>query len=144
MEVACNSWAQALLDLVYDFIAKGMCQSGPPRFHIPKFHFVELAIAMEHLALNAGNQKDVVFLVEEVIKGDQQGPFRKYLNNVSPVPLAMNCNKDNIRAKFLAFTQHVQYWKRKKQVFVSNYQGKQCIMCDDRKLNYILQVETHS
>ena len=86
---------------------------------------------MEHLALNAGNQKDVVFLVEEVIKGDQQGPFRKCLNNVSPVPLAMNCNKDNIQAKFLAFTQHVQYWKTKKQVFVSDYQGKQCIMCDD-------------
>jgi hypothetical protein len=26
---------------------------------------------------------------------------------------------------FLAFSQHVQYWKTKKQVFVSDYQGTQ-------------------
>ncbi|KAK2463879.1 hypothetical protein APHAL10511_004051 [Amanita phalloides] len=128
MEVACNVWAQALLDLVYDFITSEISQTGLPRFHIPKFRFVELAIALEHSALDAGNQKDAVFLVEEVIGEDQQGLFRKYLNNVSLVPLAMKCDEDTLRAKFLAFTQHVQYWKTKKQVFVSDYQGKQYIL----------------
>ena len=37
----------------------------------------------------------------------------------------MKTRKDEERAKFLAFSQHVQYWKTKKQVFVSDYQGKQ-------------------
>ena len=66
-----------------------------------------------------------VFLIEEVIRGDEQGPFRKYLNNVSPVPLPISCGDDDERAKFLSFSQHVQYWKTKKQAFVSDYQGKQ-------------------
>jgi hypothetical protein len=38
--------------------------------------------------------------------------------------LAMDTKKDEERANFLAFSQHVQYWKTKKQVFVSDYQGK--------------------
>lgn len=65
-----------------------------------------------------------VFLIEEVIREDEQGPFRKYLNNVSPVPLPMSCDEDVERAMFLSFSQHVQYWKTKKQAFVSDYQGK--------------------
>ena len=46
-------------------------------------------------------QKKAVFLVEEVIADDQEGPFRKYLNNVSPVPLSTNCKEDGDRGKFL-------------------------------------------
>jgi len=64
------------------------------------------------------------FLLEEVIDMDAEGPFRKYLNNVSSEPLAMDTKKDEERANLLAFSQHVQYWKTKKQVFVSDYQGK--------------------
>ena len=49
----------------------------------------------------------------------------KYLNNVSPEPLVMATKEDEEQAKFLAFSQHVQYWKTKKHMFVSEYQGKQ-------------------
>ena len=69
--------------------------------------------------------KKATFLLEEVIDENTEGPFRKYLNNVSPEPLVMETKKDEEWAKFLAFSQHVQYWKTKKQVFVSDYQGKQ-------------------
>jgi hypothetical protein len=121
MEVACIVWAQALLDDVYDFITKGIGRLGKPPFQVPPFRFVESALAVEV----SPDQKAAVFLVEEVIAEDQQGPFRKYLNNVSPVPLMMSRKEDEDHTSFLAFTQHVQYWKTKKQAFVSDYQGKQ-------------------
>lgn len=121
MEVACIIWAQALLDDIYDFITEELGHlPGDPPFQIPQFRFVESALAMEV----SPDQKAAVFLVEEVIAEDQQGPFRKYLNNVSPVPLTMSHKEDKDRASFLAFTQHVQYRKTKKQAFVSDYQGK--------------------
>jgi hypothetical protein len=118
MEITCTVWAQALLDLVYSFIS----QEGQPPFNLPKFRFVESALAMER-SLEDSKQNNVVFLVEEVIAEEKQVPFRKYLNNVSPIPLMMTCKEDEDRAMFLAFSQHVQYWKTKKQVFVSDYQG---------------------
>lgn len=124
MEITCIVWAQALLDIVYDFVAES---SGQPPFHNPQFRFVELTLALDSessRSLDNRKQKKAVFLVEEVIAEDQQGPFRKYLNNVSPNPLQMTTKEDNDRARFLAFSQHVQYWKTEKQVFVSDYQGK--------------------
>ena len=103
MEVACVVWAQALLDIVYEFVAEAITSHGQPPFHIPQFCFVESALAMEHsLDDNSrAGQKKAVFLVEEVIADDREGPFRKYLNNVSPVPLSMNCKEDGDRGKFL-------------------------------------------
>jgi hypothetical protein len=71
--------------------------------------------------------KKTTFLLEEVIDKYIEGPFRKYLDNVSPKPLVMETKEDEERAKFLAFTpsQHVQYWKTKKQVFVvSDYRDQ--------------------
>ena len=122
MEIACTVWAQALLDLVYKFISHEDCS---PLFNIPEFCFVELALAMEGSPDGTKKQNGAVFLVEEVIAEEREGPFRKYLNNVSPAPLTMTCKEDETRAKFLAFSQHVQYWKTRKQVFVSDYQGKE-------------------
>jgi hypothetical protein len=93
----------------------------------PQFRFVELTLALDlerSRSLDNKRQKNAVFLVEEVIAEDQQGPFRKYLNNVSSIPLPMSNKEDNDRARFLAFSQHVQYWKTERQVFVSDYQGK--------------------
>ena len=121
MEIACTVWAQALLDLVYKFISEEI--RSP--FNIPKFRFVELALAMEDSPDGMKKQNGTVFLVEEVIAKEKEGRFQKYLNNISPVPLTMTCKEDENRGKFLAFSQHVQYWKTKKQVFVSDYQGKE-------------------
>jgi len=126
MEIACAVWARALLNLVYDFIDKETKRFGRIPFNIPRFRFVELALAMEHDSATRGRQNyNSIFLLEEVIAEDQQGPFRKYLNNVSPTPLVMSSPEDDERAKFLSFSQHVQYVKTMKQAFVSDYQGKQ-------------------
>ncbi|GLB40066.1 putative alpha-kinase family protein [Lyophyllum shimeji] len=80
--------------------------------------------------MSSYDAKKTAFLLEEVIDTSTEGPFRKYLNNTSPVPLAMETKADEERAKFLAFTQHVQYWKTKKQAFVSDYQGGRSLLTD--------------
>ena len=118
MEVTCLVWAQALLGIVYDFIEAETKDCPNLPFKIPQFCFVKAAIAIE-----ASPMKKITFLLEEVIDADVEGPFRKYTNNVSAIPLAMKTKEDNERARFLAFSQHVQYWKTKKQAFVSDYQG---------------------
>ncbi len=120
MEVSCLVWAQALLDMVYDYIRETDDFRNLP-FNIPHFWFVMAAIAIEQSSLAFVKK---TFLLEEVIDTDAEGPFWKYLNNVLSEPLAMDTKKDEERANFLAFSQHVQYWKTKKQVFVSDYQGK--------------------
>lgn len=125
MEVSCLVWAQSLLDIVYDFINKEGENLMRPPFRIPQLRFVKAAIAIEQSS--SASVKKATFLLEEVIDANMEGPFRKYLNNVSPEPLAMETKEDEERANFLAFSQHVQYWKTKKQVFVSDYQGKQSI-----------------
>jgi hypothetical protein len=122
MEVSCLVWAQALLEIVYDFVKEEADDIMKIPFDIPQFRFVNAAIAIEQSS--SMSVKKTTFLLEEVIDKDTEGPFRKYLNNVSPEPLVMKTKEDEKQAKFLAFSQHVQYWKTKKQVFVSDYQGK--------------------
>ncbi|KAF8808594.1 hypothetical protein BYT27DRAFT_7222856 [Phlegmacium glaucopus] len=121
MEVSCLVWAQELLDIVYDFVkeeAEGL-QKLP--FYIPQLHFVKAAIAIEQSS--STSMRKTTFLLKEIIDASIEGPFRKYLNNVSPEPLMMETKEDEERAKFLAFSQHVQYWKTKKQVLVMGREG---------------------
>ncbi|KAF8236178.1 hypothetical protein L208DRAFT_1531446 [Tricholoma matsutake] len=130
MEVSCLVWAQALLDIVYNFI-KGESDSESPTklpFHIPQLHFVKVAITIEQSSSTSA--KKTTFLIEEVIDENMEGPFRKYLNNVSAEHLVMETKEDEEQANFLAFSQHVQYWKMKKQVFVSDYQGGNMLLSD--------------
>jgi hypothetical protein len=142
MEVSCLVWAQALLDIVYDFIKEesDLDIGGPMNlpFHVPQFRFVKAAIAMEQSS--STSVKKTTFLLEEVIDSNTEGPFRKFLNNVSAEPLVMKTKEDEEWAKFLAFSQHLQYWKTKKQVFVSDYQGKQVIipLTSNRHLTVLL------
>ena len=56
---------------LYDFITEETGYLGKPSFQIPHFRFVESALAIEV----SPDQKAAVFLVEEVIAEDQQGPF---------------------------------------------------------------------
>ena len=129
MEVSCLVWAQALLDIVYDFIKEDSDSNSTKNlpflpFPIPQFRFVKAAIAIEQSSSAVTSVKKTTFLLEEVVDSSTEGPFRKFLNNVSPEPLVMKTKEDEERAKFLAFSQHVQYWKTKNKVFVSDYQGK--------------------
>ncbi|KAF5377829.1 hypothetical protein D9615_006831 [Tricholomella constricta] len=127
MEIACLVWARVLLDLVYVFIEKYVTTKGQPPFTIPQLRFVEAALAVEHAD---SSQESRVFLVEEVIGGASEGMFRKYMNNVSPVPLPLSDEADKERALFLAFSQHVQYFKTKKMAFISDYQGGSSLLSD--------------
>ena len=109
MEIACAVWARSLLNLIYDFIDNEMKHFGRNPFHIPQFHFVNSALGMEpHDSDTHGRHWKNVFLIEEVIHEDEQGPFQKYLNNMSPVPLLMSCDEDVERVMFLSFSQHIQ------------------------------------
>ena len=120
-ETSCLVWASSLLSLVYAFIEKQLKRAGsPPPFDIPQLRFIKAALAIEQNDKNDNN----AFFLEEHINPDVEGPFRKYLNNDSAKPLALRDRADQERGEFLAFTQHVQYWKTQKLVFVSDYQGQ--------------------
>ena len=121
MEISCLVWARVLLDLVYKFIDKGIALHGEPPFHIPQMRFVDAALAVEHNMAESTDGR--VFLLEEVI-GENEGRFRKYVNNVSAVPVPFGNGDDEERALFLTFAQHVQYFKTKKLAFVSDFQGE--------------------
>jgi hypothetical protein len=121
MEVTCLNWAHALLEMVYAFIGEWMDKRPAGKFteiKIPEMHFVKAGLAIEQA--NEGERR--CFLLEEVIP-ESEGSFRKYLNNTSAVPCQFVAEDDNDRAEFLAFAQHVQYFKTKKRAYVADFQG---------------------
>ncbi|KAG6896999.1 hypothetical protein C0993_007856, partial [Termitomyces sp. T159_Od127] len=107
MEIACLVWARVLLNLVYQFIEKDVNLHGPLPFCIPQMHFIEAALAIEEVE----DGKDAHAVLPDEVIGESEGRFRKYLNNVSPVPLPLSCKENMERGHFLAFSQHVQYFK---------------------------------
>ena len=127
MELKCIIWAQALLQLSYDYIKIFDNVNGPPPPHLmnpPQFWFVYAALGVEQ----GKTSRDArAFLLEEDIDEVAEGGFRKYFNNTSPVPCKFSERQDTIenklRADFLGFTQHFQFWKTGKLVFVADYQG---------------------
>jgi len=125
MELRCLVWAQALLDVVYDLISAFDLKNGgsPHDLNRPLFQFVAASLAIEQ---GKEKRETQAFLIEELISEPHEGRFRKYLNNASPIPCQFPGNNlENLeRAEFLAFTQHVQYWKTNKLVFVADYQGE--------------------
>ncbi|KAI6018337.1 hypothetical protein EDC04DRAFT_2576324, partial [Pisolithus marmoratus] len=123
-------WAKALLTMTYDFIDGAILSAdSPPPFKIPHLHFVEAVLALAHLQLTKGLVKPKfggmvcsVYLLEEKIKGGS-AVFIKYIHNMDCRP-SLSADMDGYDiAKFLAFTQHVQYSKTGGLVFVSDYQG---------------------
>ena len=116
MEVSCLVWSRALLTMVYDFIDEQHNDSEIWPFTIPCFRFIEAALAVSIqplLVSSSAVAKKTSFLLKEVIDVNTEGTFRKYLNNISPNPLTMDMKEDEEWAKFLVFSQHVQYWKTK-------------------------------
>jgi hypothetical protein len=125
MELKCILWAQALLQLSYDYISTFDDDNGPPPPHLmnpPKFRFIHAALAVEQ---GKPSRDTRAFLLEEEIEESTEGKFRKYFNNTSPVPcqFSENTKANLLRTDFLAFTQHLQFWKTGKLVFVADYQG---------------------
>jgi hypothetical protein len=81
--------------------------------------FVEAGLA---LSSDVSNDKGHVLLLEERITSQ----FYKYMTNgTAALPEYFANAQVRAIAKFLAFTQHVQYWKTGTLAFLSDYQGKQ-------------------
>ncbi|KAN0128046.1 hypothetical protein V8E53_014147, partial [Lactarius tabidus] len=63
-----------------------------------------------------------VFLVEELIQLTD-GPWRKYINNNSSCPHYFGGHENCQCAEFLAFCQHIPYWRTGCQAFTFDFQG---------------------
>lgn len=125
MELNCMVWADALLQITYDYMDAFDDHHGPPPSYFinrPEFHYIKSCMAIEQ---GKPNQDAWAFLLEEAIQEENKGPFRKYFNNTSPIPchFANNDTENKQWVEFLIFTQHLQYWKTGKLVFVADYQG---------------------
>lgn len=118
-EVQCLVWAKLLLIRVYEYMAEVEARLGEkPPFPVPRMRFIEACLAYER-----GHDTHGVYLVEEEIP-DPQGIWRKWINNDSALPLPAHTPDEICRCRFLAFTQHVQYYLTNKLAYVSDYQGK--------------------
>ena len=124
MEIVCLVWADTLLKLVYNFM-EGQDHHQPEGQEcgqnipvIPQLHFTSCALA-------CSDDRNNIYLVEEFIDEKVEGRFRKYINNSSAlVSLSHLRGEEAINiAKFLSFSQHVQYLKTKGLAYISDYQG---------------------
>ncbi|KIL58368.1 hypothetical protein M378DRAFT_86593, partial [Amanita muscaria Koide BX008] len=98
VEINCIGWAQALLDLVYNFVAAALPACGEPPLPVPQMRFVGAG-----LAVTTSTEGQTTYLVEEFIDPVTEGPFTKYLNNDSPEPFRFPDPALNTRALFLSF-----------------------------------------
>jgi len=89
-ELNCLRWASALMGLVYSFINEHNTTnlnglSPSESFAIPEIVFVKSALAISD---------QEVFLLEEVINEEIEGPFIKYIGNGSVKPYDFLESKD--------------------------------------------------
>lgn len=122
-EIVCLVWADTLLKLVYSFMEGKDPHQGQEHDQdipvIPQLHFTSCALA-------CSDDRTNIYLVEEFIDEKVEGRFQKYINN-SSASISLNHLRGeeakNI-AKFLSFSQHVQYVKTKGLAYISDYQGE--------------------
>ena len=130
MEAHCLIFGHAFLNLVYGYVDKWCHEKGETRqtakisTGIPNVRFIAAGMGIQQ----RGGDNPRVILVEEFINGS----FTKYINNADAQVLPQRCSDTEAKVigEFLAFSQHVQYWKTKKQVFVTDYQGR--LIASDR------------
>ena len=116
-------WATALLQDVYDFIALFHRSRGITcPVAIPQFRFVKSGPAITNVPGVAPDDKEA-YLIEELIRSEEE-PWRKYINNNHSHPRFFHDHENQHRGQFLAFCQHVQYWRTGCQAFTMDFQGK--------------------
>ncbi|KAH8981628.1 hypothetical protein EDB92DRAFT_1805123, partial [Lactarius akahatsu] len=135
-----TQWANSLLRDVYDFISEYQKQTDTIcPMEIPVFWFVAAGLAVTSFLgatfLGATTDSKEVFLVEKLIQ-HKDGPWRKYINNNSSYPCYFSNNEDCQRAEFLAFCQHVQYWRTSCQAFTSDFQGGNTLLTDPQIITH--------
>ena len=126
MEMNCIGWASALMSCVYDFMKESEARYGLPPFDVPHMQYVQCGLAISKPEVNHPGHS--AYLLEEYIetsKTSGKNWFVKYLNNSSAKPRQFEDPRQTLRAEFLSFAQHVQFWKTKGLAFVSDFQGEQ-------------------
>jgi hypothetical protein len=133
VDICCLVWADQLMQLVYRFIechdldrataastTSSMSQNlkdFPSRPLVPTLHFTSSG-------LGCSDDRNTIYLVEELIDANIEGRYVKYVSNANPKPLPFLPDDKYINvANFLCFSQHVQYMTTK-LAYVSDFQGK--------------------
>ena len=121
MDLNCIGWAAALMTCVYDFMDEKEPTLGQPPFDVPQMHYVQAGLAVS----KTDDPAKAAFLIEEYIEADASSKewFVKYLNNNSAKARIFTDEEKSIRAEFLSFAQHVQFWRTEGLAFVSDLQG---------------------
>jgi len=116
------------MSCVYDFVDDHddhMAESKKRSFDLPRMRFVQCG-----LAVSKANSDRSAYLLEEFIDtGHDVDWFVKYVNNDSAKPRSFKHPEKDLRAQFLSFAQHVQFWKTNGAAFVSDFQGKFMFSC---------------
>ncbi|KAF4618216.1 hypothetical protein D9613_011571 [Agrocybe pediades] len=133
-------WASSLLKFSYHFIDDFVNRHPHPPFDIPRFRFVEGAIAYAEKPIEAGSSKApvtshrAVYLLEELIPTDT--PFLKYIHNGEAVPLQDAWEPGYETGVFLCFIQHVQFAQTHGQAYVSDFQGAGNLLTDPQIMSH--------
>ncbi|KAJ6459611.1 hypothetical protein C8R45DRAFT_1109479 [Mycena sanguinolenta] len=132
MEANILPWANSMMRFTYSFIDH-FIQISPltPPFEIPHVRFVHAGVAVQlsGSVVPASSTIWRSYLIKEFIDEGQDG-FHKFLNNGSAVPLLSKDNSVSALAEFLSFTQHVQYYKTKAMLYLSDLQGTTKVLTD--------------
>ncbi|KAK7047029.1 hypothetical protein R3P38DRAFT_95843 [Favolaschia claudopus] len=134
MEANVLLWATSLFNFAFAFIHSFISRSStPPPFEIPTIRFVQAGVALlyEQPSTLGGNKPGISrsYLVEERIEEPRKG-FYKFINNGSAAVLPQRDASLQTLAEFLAFTQHIQFWKTKGMVYISDLQGSATLLTD--------------
>jgi hypothetical protein len=126
VDICCLVWADQLMQLVYRFIehhdhatqaAATSSKDSDSRPLVPALHFTGSGLA-------CSDDRNTIYLVEELIDANIEGRYIKYVSNALPKPLSYLPGDEYINvANFLCFSQHVQYMTTK-LAYVSDFQGK--------------------
>ncbi|TCD65767.1 hypothetical protein EIP91_002206 [Steccherinum ochraceum] len=132
MELECLVYGSALLELAKDFVRKKHAADPTlydryPEGGMPPVRFVNAAIGQD---LRQDKSSPKTFLLEEEIEQEAHGHFVKYVHNRKPIPVSGLDKREKEIAEYLCFTQHVQYWKTGKLMFVTDYQGAGGLLTD--------------
>ena len=134
-ELGALVFGRALLEYVYIWMEQWDQLPVHTEVVIPQFCFVKAALGLE--GEEVGSRQ--AFMLEEWINtsDNAEGRFRKYINNNQPWPVERLNEEDALCARFLCFTQHVQYVESGKLAFASDYQGRDHSHYSNKKLMFL-------
>ncbi|KAG9315505.1 hypothetical protein JVU11DRAFT_3120 [Chiua virens] len=144
-------WSKALLNTTYNYIHNCISEAAdPPPFDIPQLRFVDAGLICAYAERpNAPKGPrapkpgavSMMYLAEELIMRDftddpDHTEFIKFIHNGTATPRLEPGEIGFETAKFLAFTQHVQYTTTGGQVYISDYQGSTTVLSDPQILTH--------